>query len=79
MAYDEKLCNEKHLNIEKILDEHKDRLDGHSKRLDTLEVENGSLKTEMKNVCLKIESLINTIKWGLGIFVTIVLFILSKK
>lgn len=79
MAYDEKLCNEKHLNIEKVLDDHKVRLDGHSKRLDALDIENSSLKTEMKNVCLKIESLINTIKWGLGIFVTIALFILAKK
>ena len=79
MAYDEKLCNEKHDNFKEMLSDHESRLNGHSKRIDALDVENGSLKTEMKHVCEQIRNLINTIKWGLGIFTTIVLYILSKK
>ena len=45
------------------------------KRVGALEVDTSSIKTEIKNLCKSVESLINTIKWGLGIFVTVSIFV----
>lgn len=41
------------------------------KRVGCLEVDTGSIKADVKNLCKSVDSLINTIKWGLGIFVTV--------
>lgn len=76
-VYIKELCVEKHKTIDEKLDEHEARLNNHSARLDALEVDNSSLKTEMKNVCKDIQNLISTIKWGLGIFTTVALFVLG--
>jgi peptidoglycan hydrolase CwlO-like protein len=76
-TYNKDLCEEKHTHIEKLLDEHETRLNNHSNRIDALEGDNRELKTEMKNVCKDIQNLISTIKWGLGIFVTVALFVLG--
>ena len=70
-----KLCVERHENIKEILTEHETKLNNHVVRLDGLEGDNRELKTKMQNVCDKISDLISTIKWGLGILVTITLFI----
>jgi chromosome segregation ATPase len=76
-AYSKDLCKEKHEQIKKLLDEHETRLNNHSNRIDALEGDNRELKAEMKNVCKDIQNLISTIKWGLGIFVTVALFVIG--
>lgn len=76
-VFSQKVCDVNHKTVDEKLIDHEQRLNGHSKRLDALEVDNSSLKTEMKNLCTKVSDLISTIKWGLGIFVTVALFVLG--
>lgn len=75
--YDAKLCEEKHDNIIKSLDDHEKRLNGHSDRLDKLEQDNRENHTEIKNLIKKMDNFITVIMWGLGIFVTVSIFILG--
>lgn len=75
--YDKELCEEKHENIKIILDDHEKRLNGHSERLDVLEKDGREYKTEIKNLCKKMDDFISTIKWGLGIFVTVSIFVIG--
>lgn len=76
-GYDEKLCSEKHENIKAILDDHENRLNKHSLRLDKLEQDNSENKTDIRNLIKKIDDFISTIKWGLGIFVTVSIFVIG--
>lgn len=75
--YDAKLCDEKHLNIKETLYDHENRLNGHSKRLDALEQDNRENHTEIKNLIKKMDTFITVIMWGLGIFVTVSIFIIG--
>lgn len=68
--YDGKLCAEVHKGITKALDEH-------DARIYKLEQENIELKVGIKNLCKSMDSLISTIKWGLGTFITIVIFLMA--
>lgn len=75
--YDMKLCEEKHDRIKETLQDHENRLNGHSKRLDTLEQDNRENHIEIKNLIKKMDTFITVIMWGLGIFVTVSIFIIS--
>lgn len=77
MNYDEKLCNEKHENIKLTLKDHEERLNGHSKRIDVLEQNDRGNHTEIKNLIKKMDTFINVIMWGLGIFVTVSIFVIG--
>lgn len=77
MAYDEKLCNEKHQNIKEMLNDHEIRLNNHSGRLDKLEQDNAEHKADIRNLIKKMDDFIATIKWGLGIFVTVSIFVMG--
>jgi len=77
MAYDEKLCNEKHKTIDEKLEDHEIRLNNHSERLKVLEQDNRENHIEIKNLIKKMDDFINTVKWGLGIFVTVSLFVIG--
>ena len=76
-VYDNKLCDEKHDNIKEILNDHENRLNGHSKRLDELEQDNRENYTEIKNLIKKMDTFITVIMWGLGIFVTVSIFVVG--
>lgn len=76
-GYDEKLCSEKHENIKAILEDHENRLNEHSTRLDRLEQDNRENRTDIRNLIKKIDDFISTIKWGLGIFVTVSIFVIG--
>lgn len=76
-VYDEKLCTEKHENIKTILNDHENRLNNHSQRLDRLEQDNRENKADIKNLIKKMDDFISTIKWGLGIFVTVSIFVIG--
>ncbi|KZL94379.1 hemolysin XhlA family protein [Clostridium magnum] len=77
MAYDEKLCNEKHKTIDEKLEDHEIRLNNHSERLKVLEQDSREHKTDIKNLIKKMDDFISTIKWGLGIFVTVSIFVMG--
>jgi chromosome segregation ATPase len=77
MSYDEKLCNERHENVKDAINDHEKRLNNHSGRLDKLEQDNEGHKKDITNLIKKMDDFINTIKWGLGIFVTVSLFVMG--
>lgn len=66
----EKLCEEKHGNINKELDAHTQRLNNHGDRLDKLE--NNSVRTEtiVTNLCKQLERLTTAIWWFIGLSLT---------
>lgn len=77
MAYNEELCNEKHNKIKETLELHNLRLNDHSKRIDDLEQDGREFRTEIKNLIKKMDDFMITIRWGLGIFVTVSIFIMG--
>ncbi len=76
-CYDGKLCEEKHEQIKEKLGTHDKRLDNHSNRLDELERNETENRTEIRNLIKKMDDFISTIKWGLGIFVTVSIFVMG--
>lgn len=66
----EKLCAEKHKNIEAKFEVNDKRLDNHGDRLDKLE--GGQVRTEtiVNNLCKQLENLTTAIWWFLGIILT---------
>ena len=75
--YDKELCGEKHETIKNTLQDHENRLNGHSKRLDALEQDNRENHTEIKNLIKKMDTIITEVIWGLGIFVTVSIFVIG--
>lgn len=75
--YNEVLCQEKHKTITETLKDHIKRLDGHSKRLDDLEKDSTEFRTDIKNLIKKMDDFMITIRWGLGIFVTVSIFVIG--
>ncbi|MDT8715430.1 hemolysin XhlA family protein [Clostridium sp. 19966] len=76
-SYDAKLCEEKHKRIDEKFNLQEKRINNHSERIDRLEQDSREYKTHIKNLCSQMESLISTIKWGLGIFVTVSVFVIG--
>lgn len=76
-CYDAKLCAEKHRNIDKTLDEHEKWLKQHDDDISFIKQENSNFKSDIKTLFSKIDNLISTIKWGLGIFVTVSIFVVG--
>lgn len=75
--YDGKLCEERHKNIDEDLKDHEVRLNKHAGRLDELEKNEAASKTEIKNLIKKMDTFISVIMWGLGIFVTVSIFVIG--
>lgn len=71
------LCAEKHDNIKEILVDHENRLNTLDNKVSNLEKDGVEFKTNINVLLKKMDSFISTIKWGLGIFVTISLFIIG--
>jgi ElaB/YqjD/DUF883 family membrane-anchored ribosome-binding protein len=76
-CYDAKLCEEKHDQIKEKLDLHDKRLNNHSDRLDRLEQNEVENRNDIKHLIKKMDDFISTIKWGLGIFVTVSIFVVG--
>lgn len=66
-SYDDKLCENKHSNIEKTLNDHEKRLNNHSARLDGLEQYKSKSEERMDNLCKQLEKLVSSIYWFMGI------------
>lgn len=76
-CYDAKLDEERHKQIREKLGVHDIRLNDHSDRLDRLEQNETENRTEIKNLIKKMDDFISTIKLGLGIFVTVSIFVVG--
>lgn len=68
--FDEKLCDEKHKNLDSIVNDHEIRLNKHAQRLDDIEHENVELKNELKHLCEDLKSLTSVLKWFIGVLLT---------
>lgn len=65
----EKLCEEKHKRIDEKLELNERRLNNHGERIDKLEQDNMTFKTEIKNLCDNIKSLTTTMRWFMGLLI----------
>ena len=65
------------------IDIHERRINNHSERLDKLEQDNASLKTEIKNLCETIKSLTNMMKWFMsaliGAFISFFFYVVQNN
>lgn len=68
-SYDAKLCEEKHKNIDKALDEHENRLNSHSNRLDKLEQRGARVDEKLENLIDRVDGLIGTLRWVIALMV----------
>jgi hypothetical protein len=75
--YDGKLCEERHKNVTENLKDHEVRLNNHAGRLDKLEQHEATNRTEIKNLIKKMDTFITVIMWGLGLFVTVSIFVIG--
>lgn len=70
-------CGEIHQVIEKRLDDHDERLDIHDKDINDLKVSSGIYNTKIENLCEQIKNLVTTLKWAIGMAITIMLALLT--
>ena len=59
------------------LQEHEERINSHSKKIDYLEQQTCTVNTKIETLCDQLKNLTQTIKWGIGIITTITLFVLG--
>jgi predicted RNase H-like nuclease (RuvC/YqgF family) len=64
-------------DIKDDLKEHKEILDRHGEDITDLKADGREYKTEIKNLIEKMDDFISTMKWGLGIFVTVSIFVIG--
>jgi predicted RNase H-like nuclease (RuvC/YqgF family) len=57
--------------------EHKATLDKHEDDITELKADSREYKTEIKNLIKKMDDFMTTIRWGLGIFVTVSIFVIG--
>ncbi|QCX32441.1 hypothetical protein FDN13_01300 [Caloramator sp. E03] len=67
--YSEKLCNEKHKQLESRIDTHEFRLNNHSERLDKIEQRGAAVDAKIESLCDQIKSLVAIMKWYIGLTV----------
>ncbi|OAA91279.1 hemolysin XhlA family protein [Clostridium ljungdahlii] len=66
-CYDIKLCAEKHKQIDETFDLHERRLNDHADRLKKLEGRGERVDEKLEDLCGRLDNLISTLKWGMGI------------
>ncbi|ERI91000.1 hypothetical protein HMPREF1982_03562 [Clostridiales bacterium oral taxon 876 str. F0540] len=74
---EENYCKEKHKYIDARLDEHEELLKEHTKDISILKEDSREYKIEIKNLIKKMDDFMTTIRWGLGIFVTVSIFVIG--
>ena len=55
----------------KQLDTHERRLNNHGDRIDKLEQYQSRSEVQINNLCEQIKSLVSTIKWSMGLLITV--------
>ena len=74
-GHSDRLCKEKHDNLEKYNQMQDRRINNHSDRIDKLEQFQAGVTVEIRELCIQIKSLVATVRWGTGlIIVTLVGF-----
>ena len=63
------LCVEKHKRTDEKINTHEKRLNNHGKRLDQLEQYQSRTEAIIQNLCKKIDDLVATMRWFLGLLV----------
>lgn len=76
-CYDAKLCEERHKTLDDKVGEHEIWLKKHDEEISLIKQDNRENKTDVKNLIKKMDDFISTIKWGLGIFVTVSIFVVG--
>lgn len=75
MGNTDELCQEKHKNLDGIVEKHELRLDTHDEKIDKLEIHTSSNSYQIESLCTKIGDLVSTCKWFIGLgFTTLVGF-----
>jgi hypothetical protein len=67
--------------VREIGDKFADNKDAHTNlfdRVNTLEVSDGKLQTDMNRLIKSMDDLVSTIKWGIGMFTTIAIFTIGS-
>lgn len=64
---EDNVCEEKHKSIDEKLEKHDAILKEHTKQIENLSNDGREYKVQIQNLCCKIDSLISTFKWGIGI------------
>jgi cytidylate kinase len=67
LRMEQKLCEEKHKNIDGIIKKHEERLDEHDTKIEKLEVNNATNTMAIDNLCIKISDLVGVLKWLIGL------------
>ena len=75
--FDADLCKEKHGYIKETLTNHELRLNEHEARIVAQEKDGREFRVNIGGLIKKMDDFITTVKWGMGIFVTVSLFIIS--
>jgi chromosome segregation ATPase len=57
--------------VTKQLDTHERRLNNHGDRIDKLEQYRSRSEVQINNLCDQIKSLVSTIKWSMGLLITV--------
>lgn len=70
---DPSVCQEKHDRINECFDRHERRLNNHSERIDKLEQFESSTIVEIRNLIDQVKTLVNSIRWGMGLTITTLL------
>ena len=65
----DKICEERHKRVDERLDTQDRRLNNHGERIDALEQSRSRTDTRLENLCEKIESLVTTMRWFMGLAV----------
>lgn len=82
MNYNPELCAEKHKRADERLDTHDRRLNNHGERIDKLEQYQSRTETMIKNLCERIDGLVTTMRWFMGLlvgaFVTFFFYVVQK-
>jgi len=75
--FDENLCKEKHGYIKETLLDHESRLNEHEARIVSQEKDGREFKVNVSGLIKKMDDFITTVRWGMGIFVTVSLFVIG--
>ena len=82
MNYNPELCKEKHKRIDEKINTHERRLNNHGGRIDQLEQYQSKTETMIKNLCERIDGLVTTMRWFMGLlvgaFVTFFFYIIQR-
>lgn len=76
-VFNAQIYNERNDHIKEILSDHESRLNDNEKRIVSQEKEGTEFRVNINILLKKMDSFINTLKWSMGIFVTISLFVIG--